>query len=148
MFERVDETQRRLLELSQADIKLELSESLRFELLQYCVATVAKLDGARRAGKDTEMARRHVAEQARLREEAEQRRLERQRRAEEALLRAEEERRQAAEAAAQATAGDEETTITVEPPEVPPPSGSKRARRPSGENVPSAGTRRLNAKCG
>lgn len=62
LLDRIDETLRRLLELSQADIQLELSETLRVELLQYCLTTVAKLDSAKRAGKDTEMARRHVAE--------------------------------------------------------------------------------------
>lgn len=62
LFDRIDETLARLLELSQADIQLELSETLRVELLQYCLTTVAKLDNARRAGENTEMARRYVAE--------------------------------------------------------------------------------------
>ena len=116
-----EEEARRVAEEQQAELARKQAEEARRqaeeEAHRRAVEEAARLQAE-------ELARRHVAEQARLREEAEQRRLERQRRAEEALLRAEEERRQAAEAAAQATAGDEETTITVEPPEVPPPSGS------------------------
>lgn len=62
LLDRVSETQSRLLELSQDNIQLELSPEQRTELLEYCLATLFKLDSARRAGDDSELARRQVAE--------------------------------------------------------------------------------------
>lgn len=60
--ERAAETRDRLLELSQEEIQLELSDELRTELLQYCLAALHKLNRAAQTQGDAEAALRQAAE--------------------------------------------------------------------------------------